>query len=191
MASSSYSALQGKLDALLSFLPHVTRAEAAAALEAVAGDVDDACALLLSADLADAPPPAPSPRHGGGAPPPPLPRPPSRPKSKPAVKLAPGLGELLDADRVRSDDPSSKRVLERFDEVPDAVIAHRPLVPAAAPPKKGEQVMRYVDGVAVRVPAGAKHLEEKQPPVDPKTVVSGLKMWRRKGQGGASGGVGK
>jgi hypothetical protein len=81
-------------------------------------------------------------------------------------------------------------VLARFSEtVENSDVIHRPRAPApSSAPKKGERVLRYVDGVPVHLSAREKFIVEK--PVDSAGTFVSLKI-AKKGSGGPSPGFKK
>ena len=83
-----------------------------------------------------------------------------------------------------------KAVLARFSEsVENSDVIHRPRAPApSSAPKKGERVLRYVDGVPVHLSAREKFIVEK--PLDSAGTFVSLKI-AKKGSGGPSPGFKK
>lgn len=87
-----------------------------------------------------------------------------------------------------TDEAIKKIVLARYDDGLNGIKVPVTPYPLVSKEKKGEKVLRYVDGQPVWLNASEKFIVEKQPE-DPSTMVS-IKI-KRKGQGGPSPGFSK
>ena len=165
-ASDSAGILEngGDISALLQAFPALGLDGASLALERAGGDVERAAALALADEgvsLAAEATAAATAR-----------------KALAARRAAAAAAE-------EANTASAKRaMLARFGEVADdGDVVHRPTVAVSAARKKGERVMRYVDGVPVFLPAGEKFIVEKAP--DTAGSFVSLKI-KKKGSGGPS-----
>lgn len=155
--SSSPAPAPAGLLFMLELFPTATRRALTLALTRASGDVSAAAAAVLDA--------------GGPE----------------ALDCEAGAAAAVRAKSAAADVKSARAsILSRFGELlaETSDVVHRPLAPApSSAPKKGERVLRYVDGVPVHLGVREKFIVEK--PADAAGTFVSLKM-AKKGSGGPS-----